>query len=54
MFTEALPSPFDFSTQAALYMPPQGTIPDATVARREGTEDYYWRCLAKELSMMIE
>ncbi len=52
-FYEALPSPFDFERQAALYLPPPGTIPDATIARKEGSEEYYYRKLAEELSMMI-
>lgn len=52
-FEEILPSPFDYATQAALYLPKANAIPDPTVARREGSEDYYYRCLARELSHMI-
>ncbi|HEY0867149.1 MAG TPA: hypothetical protein VGE01_07220, partial [Fimbriimonas sp.] len=36
-FEEILPSPFDFGSCAALYVPPQDRIPDPTLARREGT-----------------
>lgn len=53
-FCEILPSPFDFRSQAALYLPPPGRIPDPTVARREGTEDGYHRAVARELSEIIE
>ncbi len=52
-FEEILPSPFDFATNAALYLPPADTIPDPTVARREGHEDHYWRRVAAELSKII-
>ncbi len=52
-FLEALPSPFDFGSQAALYLPPTGAIPDPTVARREGREPEYWQLVAKELSAII-
>jgi ATP-dependent DNA helicase DinG len=52
-FEEILPTPFDFSSQAALYLPPVNRIPDPTIARREGNEDGYWRCLARELSQII-
>jgi ATP-dependent DNA helicase DinG len=53
-FEECLPSPFDFSTQAALYLPLAGSVPDPTLARREGTEDLYFRAIARELSHIIE
>ena len=52
-FEEILPSPFDFSIQAALYLPPADRIPDPTVARREGREELYWQIVAKELSQII-
>lgn len=52
-FFEALPSPFDFERQAALYLPPPGTIPDASIARKEGTEEIYYQRLAEQISMMI-
>ncbi len=52
-FEEVLPSPFDFSTQAALYLPPENSIPDPTLARRKGSEDLYWRQVARELSAII-
>jgi ATP-dependent DNA helicase DinG len=52
-FEEVLPSPFDYTTQAALYLPKANAIPDPTLARREGGEEWYWRCVARELSEII-
>ena len=52
-FEEILPSPFDFSTQAATYVPPVGAIPDPTTARREGREDEYHRAVAREVAEII-
>lgn len=52
-FEETLPSPFDFGTQAALYLPPLGAIPDPTEARRNGTEDEYHWALAQQVSKII-
>jgi ATP-dependent DNA helicase DinG len=52
-FEEVLPSPFDFGTNAALFMPAAERIQDPTVARREGTEEVYWRQVARELSEII-
>jgi len=52
-FEEILPSPFDYASQAVLYLPPDGRIPDPTIARREGNEDGYWRRVAKELSKIL-
>ncbi|MGV3618069.1 MAG: ATP-dependent DNA helicase [Fimbriimonas sp.] len=52
-FEEVLPSPFDFASQAALYLPPANRIPDPTVARKEGYEDVYFHALARELSEII-
>lgn len=53
-FEEILPSPFDYSVQAALYLPPADRIPDPTVARRDGNEEHYYRCVARELKEIIE
>lgn len=53
-FQEALPTPFDFSTQAAVYVPPLGAVPDPTIARKEGTEDAYHRAVAAQLQRIIE
>ncbi|MFQ3587278.1 MAG: ATP-dependent DNA helicase [Fimbriimonadaceae bacterium] len=53
-FEEILPSPFDFETQAACYVPKAGVIPDPSAARREGTEDAYFAAVARELSQIIE
>lgn len=52
-FEEILPTPFDFSTQAALYLPAAGAIPDPTVARKQGLEDEYYRAVAREISRII-
>ncbi|RYG25818.1 hypothetical protein EON82_05695 [bacterium] len=52
-FEETLPSPFDFASQAAIYLPPQGTIPDPTEARRNGTEDQYHWALARQVEEII-
>ncbi|MFN3682344.1 MAG: ATP-dependent DNA helicase [Fimbriimonadaceae bacterium] len=53
-FREILPSPFDFGTKAALYLPPRGTIPDPSQARREGSERAYHEALARELGRILE
>lgn len=52
-FEEILPSPFDYASQAALYLPPVERIPDPTVARREGFEEGYWVAVAQEVSRII-
>ncbi len=52
-FEEVLPTPFDFASQAAIYLPPVDAIPDPTVARREGREVEYWHAMAAELSKII-
>jgi ATP-dependent DNA helicase DinG len=52
-FEEILPTPFDYASHAAIYLPPAGAIPDPTVARREGNEEGYWRRVAVELSQII-
>ncbi len=52
-FEEILPSPFDYSSQAALYIPAKGRIPDPTLARREGREEEYFSALARELMEII-
>ncbi|HWD39773.1 MAG TPA: ATP-dependent DNA helicase [Fimbriimonas sp.] len=53
LFEEILPSPFDHPTQAALYLPKDGAIPDPAIARKEGREESYYRALARELSEII-
>lgn len=53
VFEEILPSPFDFNTQAALYLPSNGRIPDPTLARKNGTEDEYFDAVALEISQII-
>jgi ATP-dependent DNA helicase DinG len=52
-FEEVLPSPFDFASQAGLYLPKPNRIPDPTVARKEGYEDAYFHAVAQELSQII-
>lgn len=53
-FEEILPSPFDFSTQAALYLPRIGAIPDPSEARKMGSESDYFDAIARELHELIE
>lgn len=52
-YEEVLPSPFDHAVQTALYLPPDGRIPDPGVARREGIEDVYHAALAREISTIV-
>ncbi|HVL39021.1 MAG TPA: ATP-dependent DNA helicase [Fimbriimonadaceae bacterium] len=52
-FEEILPSPFDYASQAALYLPRADQIPDPSTARREGREQEYYLALASELTQII-
>lgn len=52
-FEEALPSPFDWAHQGAIYLPPLGTVPDPTTAREASTETAYYAAVAQELSRLI-
>ncbi|MBX7135218.1 MAG: ATP-dependent DNA helicase [Fimbriimonadaceae bacterium] len=52
-FEEILPSPFDFVSQAALYVPPAGRIPDPAMARKQGQEDAYFDAMAREVQRLI-
>lgn len=52
-FEEVLASPFDYATQAALYLPKSGAIPDPSLARKEGNEEAYYAALARELTALI-
>lgn len=52
-FEEVLPTPFDYATQAAVYLPPEGTIPDPSFARKLGTEAEYFAAIARELSEIL-
>jgi ATP-dependent DNA helicase DinG len=52
-FEEVLPSPFDYGTRAAVYLPPTGRIPDPTAARRDGIESVYFEAIAAELRELI-
>ncbi len=51
-FEEILPSPFDYSFQAGLYLPPPGTIPDPSQSRGDG-QDVYYSAIAKEVQGII-
>lgn len=53
-FEESLPTPFDFGSNAALYLPPSGRIPDPTIARRQGMEGQYFQAVATELSNILK
>ena len=53
-FSEVLPSPFDFMTQATAYLPPEGRIPDPGQARKSGTEEEYFDAIASEITRIIE
>jgi hypothetical protein len=52
-FEEILPSPFDFRSQAAVYLPPPTRVPDPAEARKTKTEDAYFQALARELEKII-
>lgn len=52
-FEEVLPSPFDHASQAAVYIPRVGTVPDPSEARKQGSEEAYFRALAGELDRII-
>jgi ATP-dependent DNA helicase DinG len=53
MFEEVLPSPFDFTSQSAVYLPPAGKIPDPSEARKNRSEDVYFRAVATQLEKII-
>jgi len=53
MYEEILPSPFDYRTSAAIYLPKSGRIPDPSQARKEGSEVQYFQALASEISQII-
>lgn len=52
-YEEILPNPFDFETQASVYLPKADRIPDPTIARREGLEAPYFEAIARELTEII-
>lgn len=52
-FREVLPSPFDFQSQCALYLPSRGSIPDPSEARQTGREGAYFDALAREIARII-
>lgn len=52
-YTEILDSPFDYSTQAALYLPAKGRILDPADARKQNREGEYFHSVAQELSQII-
>lgn len=53
-FEEVLPTPFNYASQAAVYLPQIGAIPDPAIARKEGNESAYQKAVARQLSMIIE
>lgn len=52
-FEEILPTPFNFASQAAVYLPKMNAIPDPSVARKEGNEVQYYRALAAQIEAII-
>ena len=52
-FLEILPSPFDYPSRAAIYLPKHGAIHDPASARKMGIEDDYYRVLAHEIGHII-
>lgn len=50
---EILPSPFDFATQAAVYLPPPDTIPDPSQARKQQNEELYFYTVAEQVTDII-
>jgi ATP-dependent DNA helicase DinG len=54
MFREVLPSPYDFASQCALYLPKAGKIPDPTQSREGESEQIYYMAIAHELSNIIQ
>jgi len=53
-FEEILPSPFDFTSQAAVYIPRVGKLIDPSLARDPAMEQTYYRRLADEIGEIIE
>ncbi|MEQ1934059.1 MAG: ATP-dependent DNA helicase [Fimbriimonadaceae bacterium] len=53
-FEDVLPSPFDWSTQASLYVPANGKLIDPSQAREPHMQPVYYDCLAKELQEIIQ
>ncbi|MCE9558375.1 MAG: ATP-dependent DNA helicase [Armatimonadetes bacterium] len=52
-FKDILPSPFDFPSNMAAYVPKAGRVPDPTIARQNEAEDEYFDCIARELEQII-
>ena len=52
-FEEILPTPFDYRTQAAVYLPQNNAILDPSIARKQGLEEEYFSQMANELSKTI-
>lgn len=51
--TEVLASPFDYSRQAALYLPPMGAVPDPSEARKRGMEGPYFDAVAHQIADIV-
>jgi ATP-dependent DNA helicase DinG len=52
-YEEVLPTPFDFSTQAAVYLPKMGLVQDPSTARKEGREELYYDQISRQLEKII-
>lgn len=52
-FREVLESPFDFSSQASVYLPPEDAVPDPVAVRKENAHELYYAALARELEKVI-
>ena len=50
---EILPSPFDYASKAALYLPPRGTIPDPVNAANSPLSGEYYAALSRDIEMII-
>ncbi|MEQ1822101.1 MAG: ATP-dependent DNA helicase [Fimbriimonadaceae bacterium] len=53
-FEEVLPSPFDWSTQASLYVPASGKLIDPAQARDPSLQQIYYDKLAAEIQTIIQ
>lgn len=53
-FEDILESPFDFASQAALYVPEAGKIPDPALARTNNNEATYYAALAHEIEQILD
>jgi ATP-dependent DNA helicase DinG len=52
-FSEIVPTPFAFESQASIYLPKEQVIPDPVAARKEGVEPLYYAAVASEIANII-